>query len=166
MKVKNGTRRKESVSRRANKVEIIKGTLSKHKRGFGFVIPESGEGEDIFISPPGINGAMNGDYVEVRLLTHSETGSTREGVIEQILKRAATDIVGTFEKSKRFGFVVPYDKRLNDDVFVLKRILMAHKQGIWLWQRSLNIRTSIIARKEELQKSLVKLENQEEILRL
>jgi ribonuclease R len=100
---------------------IFEGVLSKHRKGFGFVIPKDGEGGDVFISPNSINGAMNGDTVSVRLLPPGETNRTREGVIHQILIRAALEIVGTFEKSKRFGFVVPDDRRFNDDIFVQKR---------------------------------------------
>lgn len=111
-KKRTGKKRKE---------ESLKGVLSKHKKGFGFVIPETGEGGDVFIAPNGINGAMNGDTVIVKLLPPGETSRTREGVIHQILERAAAEIVGTFEKSKRFGFVVPDDRRFNDDIFVLKK---------------------------------------------
>lgn len=103
------------------KEEIIIGTLSKHKKGFGFVIPEEDTGGDVFISQSNINDAMNGDLVAVKLLPADESDRTREGTIHIILKRGITEIVGTFEKSKRFGFVVPDDRKLNDDVFVQKR---------------------------------------------
>jgi ribonuclease R len=103
------------------KEEILTGVLSKHKKGFGFVVlPESDGGGDVFIAPDGINGAMNGDTVSVRLLPAWETDRAREGVIRQVLERAVAEIVGTFEKSKRFGFVVPDDRRLTDDIFVQK----------------------------------------------
>lgn len=129
MKVKKETNRKEVLLKKVKKSETVKGTLSKHKKGFGFVIPESSERGDIFISPADINGAMNGDYVAVRLLSPGVTGTTRDGVIEYIIKRAAIEIVGTFEKSKRFGFVVPYDKRYNDDIFVFKKDFNGAQSG-------------------------------------
>jgi ribonuclease R len=103
------------------KEEIITGTLSKHKKGFGFVIPETDQGGDVFIAPNNINGAMNGDTVSVRVLPPGESNRSREGTVQQILTRAASEIVGTFEKSKRFGFVVPDDRRFNDDIFVMKK---------------------------------------------
>ena len=103
------------------KEQIIVGILAKHKKGFGFVIPETDEGGDIFIAPTGINGAMNGDTVNVRLLAPGETSRSREGIIQQILTRAATEIVGTFQKSKRFGFVIADDRRFNDDIFIQKK---------------------------------------------
>ncbi|HYE67866.1 MAG TPA: VacB/RNase II family 3'-5' exoribonuclease, partial [Anaerovoracaceae bacterium] len=112
---------RKKLKTKIKKDEILVGVLSKHKKGFGFVIPEADEGGDVFIAPNAINGAMNGDSVSVRLLPPGETNRTREGVIQQILKRAATEIVGTFEKSKRFGFVIADDRRFNDDIFVLKK---------------------------------------------
>lgn len=112
---------KKKLPGKKRKEEIVTGILSKHKKGFGFVIPETDQGGDVFISPNSINDAMNGDAVVVRLLPPGETSRTREGVIQQVLTRAATEIVGTFEKSKRFGFVVPDDRRFNDDIFVMKK---------------------------------------------
>ncbi len=112
---------KKKLHVKKRKEELISGILSKHKKGFGFVIPETDQGGDVFISPNSINDAMNGDSVVVRLLPPGETSRTREGVIQQILTRAATEIVGTFEKSKRFGFVVPDDRRFNDDIFIMKK---------------------------------------------
>jgi len=112
---------RKKLKGKKRKEEVIVGILSKHRKGFGFVIPESDQGGDVFISPNSINGAMNGDTVSVRLLPPGETNRAREGVIQQVLTRAATEIVGTFEKSKRFGFVVPDDRRFNDDIFVMKK---------------------------------------------
>ena len=42
------------------------GTLDKNRAGFGFVRQE--EGEDIFVARSNMNGAMNGDLVQVDLL--------------------------------------------------------------------------------------------------
>ncbi len=112
---------KTKLKGKKKKEVIIEGVLSKHRKGFGFVIPKDGQGGDVFISPNSINGAMNGDTVSVRLLPPGETNRTREGVIHHVLSRAAVEIVGTFEKSKRFGFVVPDDRRFNDDIFVQKK---------------------------------------------
>lgn len=112
---------KKKLKGKKQKEVILTGILSKHKKGFGFVIPENDQGGDVFVSPNHMNGAMNGDTVSVKLLAPGETNRAREGVIHQVVKRAAVEIVGTFEKSKRFGFVVPDDRRFNDDVFVMKK---------------------------------------------
>ncbi len=111
--------------------EIIRGILSKHKKGFGFVTPiiedENEEefsiaekyNQDIFIPSKHLNGAMNGDTVDVAILPNKNGSKSREGYIDKIVEHGVKEIIGTFEKNKRFGFVVPDDKRFNnEDVFV------------------------------------------------
>jgi ribonuclease R len=115
--------------KKKNKEEMIVGTLSKNRKGFGFVIPKDNSDGDIFIGRSGLNGAMHGDYVAVRLLSGRDQDKAKEGVISIVLKRAVTEVVGTFEKSKKFGFVVPDDKRLNDDVFVHRRDFNGAQKG-------------------------------------
>lgn len=87
-------------------------------RGFGFVDIE-GEEEDIFIPESQINGAMDGDTVQVALVSQkSEEGRRREGVVVKILQRGITRVVGTFQKSKNFGFVIPDNVKMGQDVFI------------------------------------------------
>lgn len=98
--------------------EKYTGILEKTKSGFGFVRRE--EGGDIFISRRNMGGAMHGDTVVADLLPEHLCTRNREGIIEKVLSRGVTEVVGTFQKNKRFGFVVSDDKRNNDDVFVKK----------------------------------------------
>lgn len=98
--------------------KFLTGTFIGNARGFGFVEVE-GETEDIFISESQINGAMHGDLVQVSLLPgKAGNGRRREGVVEKILKRGITRVVGTFQKSKNFGFVIPDNLKLGQDIFV------------------------------------------------
>lgn len=104
------------------------GTLSKHRKGFGFVITEDEE-PDIYISARSImGGAMNGDRVLVELNPQSR-GNSREGVIVKIVERCTKELVGTFEKSKRFGFVVADDPRMGEDIFVRKKDFRGAQRG-------------------------------------
>lgn len=100
------------------RTERITGILDKNKAGFGFVRQE--EGGDIFVSKRNLAGAMHGDLVQVDMLPAYLWTRNREGIVDKVLERAVTEVVGTFQKNKRFGFVVPDDKRNNDDVFVRK----------------------------------------------
>ncbi len=95
------------------------GIFTAHERGFGFVVVEGRE-DDIFISTDYINGAFQGDSVEVTLLKESnkETGKRAEGKITRILSHGTTRIVGYFEKSKKFGFVRPDNQKILKDIFV------------------------------------------------
>ena len=100
------------------KIEKAIGVLDKNKAGFGFVRQE--EGGDIFIGRSNLGGAMHGDTVEVDLLPKYLWVRNKEGIIDKVIERANTEVVGTFQRNKRFGFVVPDDKRNTDDVFVRK----------------------------------------------
>lgn len=98
--------------------KYLTGIFTAHQKGFGFVTVE-GEEEDIFISAEDIGGAMHKDTVQISLLPASG-GRRREGKVEKILERGVTHVVGTFELSKNFGFVVPDDPKIGRDIFVPK----------------------------------------------
>ncbi|MEG0662201.1 MAG: ribonuclease R, partial [Anaerovoracaceae bacterium] len=119
---------KKKIKKKKKSIRIS-GILQKHRKGFGFVSVEDG-GADIFISREGINGAMNGDMVVVDLLPECLCrGDSREGIITAVETRAIKEVVGTFDKSKRFGFVVPDDKKLNDDIFINKKYFSGAQKG-------------------------------------
>jgi len=98
--------------------DIKVGTFSGTQRGFGFVTID-GEDEDIFIPPEATRGALHGDRVAV-MIKDEQTGRRKEGAVVSILERGRNEIVGTFEKSKNFGFVVPDNQKLGSDIFIPK----------------------------------------------
>ena len=95
------------------------GTFISHPRGFGFVQVEEMEGaRDIFVPEEGIGSAFYGDKVQV-VVTKEEKDSKRcEGTIAKVLERGMGEIVGTYEKSSGFGFVVPDNQRFLRDIFI------------------------------------------------
>lgn len=105
------------------KVGIFSGTI----RGFGFVRME-GEEEDIFIPEDSIHSALNGDKVEVEIVKE-KTGRKREGVIRKILERANEEIVGTFTKSKNFGFVIADNQKFGRDIYIPKEYIKGAVSG-------------------------------------
>ena len=94
----------------------LRGMFQANARGFGFVTVE-GESEDIFISENDMNGAMQGDEVEV-VITKAPEGKRREGKITKIVQRGIQRIVGYYQSRKNFGFVVPDNERFLQDIFV------------------------------------------------
>ena len=102
--------------------------MKKHRRGFGFVTCENME-KDIFISPDSMSGAMNGDEVEIDLIPEYLWQDSPEGIVTKVLNRKLTEVAGTFEKSKKFGFVVPDGKKLNEDIFIRKKYFSGAKKG-------------------------------------
>ena len=99
-------------------MEILQGKFIGHERGFGFV-KVSDEIPDIFIAKNNKKDAMNGDIVEVRILKEKH-GVHNEGAIINVVERNTKQVVGTFEKSKNFGFVIPDDNQLGTDIFISK----------------------------------------------
>lgn len=96
----------------------ISGVFTANVRGFGFVAIE-GETDDIFIPENQINGAMHGDTVQVVLVPgKTAEGKRKEGTITGILQRGVIKVVGTFQKKQSFGFVIPDNMKLVQDIFI------------------------------------------------
>jgi len=100
------------------KMNLITGTLDGNQKGFAFLRPDNKDSSDIFISPVDMNGAMHGDRVIVRPMKTTEEVKSPEGKVIRILERANEYVIGTFQKSKNFGFVVPDDKKIAFDIFI------------------------------------------------
>lgn len=101
------------------RMNLIRGKVQRHPRGYAFIIPEEEGYPDVYVSEHDLNGAMNNDTVIVRL--HPKTmGTHPEGVVIRIIERGVKELVGTFSDSKYFGFVVADDKRIPNDIFIPK----------------------------------------------
>ena len=98
-------------------MSVFEGRFIGNKRGFGFVEVEE-LGEDIFIPIRSKNGAMNNDTVSVKV-QKGQQGKRKEGQVLKVLKRNTSEIVGLFQKSQNFGFVIPDDEKYND-IFISK----------------------------------------------
>ncbi|MEA4848305.1 MAG: VacB/RNase II family 3'-5' exoribonuclease, partial [Clostridiaceae bacterium] len=111
------------------KMNMVTGRIQGNKKGFGFLIPDNKDLRDLFIPAENLNGAMNDDRVIVRLTAGESETKKSEGEVIRILKRANSRIVGTFENGKGFGFVVPDDPRIYQDIFISKPDFNGAKNG-------------------------------------
>lgn len=87
-------------------------------KGFGFVRIE-GKDEDIFIPASYTNGAHDKDKVLVKI--SESTGPSkrsREGVIISVLERNSDNVVGTFQRTKTYGFVIPDNAKFGGDIYI------------------------------------------------
>ncbi len=100
------------------------GIFRANEKGFGFVEFESEDMEDVFIPAKSVNGALNGDTVQINIFKPKTKERRAEGKIVKILKRDKDTVVGIFQKSKSFGFVVPDDKKFDTDIFISKNKCM------------------------------------------
>ncbi|MBR2704603.1 MAG: ribonuclease R [Clostridia bacterium] len=96
-----------------------KGIIRINEKGFGFVKIE-GEDEEIYISGKNTNTALNEDEVVVEITDVKDGANHTEGKVVKVLKRGKDTIVGIFEPSRNFGFVVPDDKKFGSDIFISK----------------------------------------------
>lgn len=102
------------------KMNLVRGKIEMNKKGFAFLIPEDENEKDIYIHSSDLLSAMNNDTAIVRIEKKGVRDNRPEGVVIRILERANNQIVGTFEDSQEFGFVIPDDKRIPNDIFIPK----------------------------------------------
>lgn len=100
------------------------GVFESTSKGFGFVSVE-GQEKDIFIKASDTKNAFYHDKVKV-VVTLPQKGDRRaEGKIIEIVDHEVKTLVGTYQKNKNFGFVVPDNQKISCDIFVSKE----HEQG-------------------------------------
>ena len=105
------------------------GKFVSHRKGFGFVESDEEYTQDLFIPINDINGAMHNDRVMAEIVTPATDEKRAEGKIVKIIEREVTKIVGTFQPSKSFGFVVPDDKKFNKDIYIPKRFFSGAREN-------------------------------------
>lgn len=98
----------------AENPEYVTGKLTRHRDGYGFLIPDrplEGTTGDVFLPPKEAEKGMHGDRVLAHLSRHSREGHV-EGEIVRILHRAHTTVVGEFRIKRRENFVIPSDEHI------------------------------------------------------
>ncbi|MBP2652828.1 MAG: rnr [Firmicutes bacterium] len=112
------------------RMNLMAGTLSASDKGYGFVLPNNPEERDVYIPVDSMMNAMHGDRVVARLHNRKAgAGKAREGEIIRIVRRANSQILGTFENSRHFGFVTPDESRIRQDIFIPKGEFNGAKNG-------------------------------------
>ena len=96
--------------------EFLAGTFSGTAKGFGFVTVE-GRPDDIYIPYDKVKDAMHGDRVQI-IAEPARGGRRAEGTVVKVLERANQTLVGYYQKSKNFGFVIPDNQKIGEDVFI------------------------------------------------
>lgn len=101
------------------KKELKIGTYRKNQKEFGFVKLEDQE-DEIYIARENSLNALNGDTVGIEITKNKEADKKEEGKIIKIIRHEKNTVVGTFQKNRNFGFVVPDDKNFGTDIFISK----------------------------------------------
>jgi len=98
--------------------DLLVGKFISNSKGFGFVVVE-GMDEDFYISKENVMNAFHGDLVEV-VPVNGNGGKRKEAKVVKILEHTMTKLVGTFQSHNTFGFVIPDNGKLSQDIFIAK----------------------------------------------
>ena len=96
--------------------EKVQGKYSATRHSYGFIEADGFE-DDFFVSGSDANGALNGDIVEFEISARSK-GRRKCAVVTQISERAIKSVVGTYEKTGSYGFVVSDNPYFEKDILV------------------------------------------------
>ncbi|HUP01143.1 MAG TPA: ribonuclease R [Gemmatimonadota bacterium] len=109
-------------------ISLVVGRIDATRSGSGFVVPDQKTGEpDIFVPQHKLAGATHRDRVVARI--EGRRDGRPDGRVIRVLERARSEVVGTLQRSKHFGFVVPDNPRLKFDVYVAQEDLNQAKEG-------------------------------------
>src|SRR4249920_1169521 len=101
----------------AEQLDLIAGTVIAHPDGFGFLKPDKGGGDDLFLPPGEMRKALHGDRV-LGSVTNVDQKGRREGAIVEVLERRLTRIVGRYSERAGIGTVVPDDRRITNELLI------------------------------------------------
>lgn len=95
------------------------GIFTGNQKGFGFVTVE-GETEDYFVGIHATGGALHNDKVMIRI-TNAPEGKRKEAQVVKIIEHSNREVVGYFQKNKKYGFVIPDNRKLSEDIFISEK---------------------------------------------
>ncbi len=109
------------------RMDLVRGRVSSHADGFGFVIPDDG-GDDLYLSSREMRKVLHGDRV-LASCTGSDRRGRREGMIVEVLESANECIVGRYVEENGVALVVPDEPRINQDVIVPLKDALGARPG-------------------------------------
>ncbi|WP_075602188.1 ribonuclease R [Saccharicrinis aurantiacus] len=97
--------------------KYIIGTVDATKSGAAYIVPEDGDGDDVFVSQQNLKSALNGDIVKVQCFA-KKRGKSQEGEVLEIIERKRDSFVGRIEMSDNFAFLVTDNRVMFKDLFI------------------------------------------------
>jgi ribonuclease R len=101
------------------KLDLVTGTVSGHRDGFGFVIRDDGEPEDVYLSAREMRPLFDGDRVAVRIRGLDRRGRA-EGELVDVLERGVREIAGQYIRERGIGIVIPDNSKISHRVLIPK----------------------------------------------
>ncbi len=101
------------------KIDLVTGTVSGHKDGFGFVVRDDGDEDDVYLSAREMRSLFDGDRVAVSVVGRDRRGKP-EGKLVEVLERATRELVGKFIRERGIGVVIPDNARIAHRILIAK----------------------------------------------
>ena len=115
------------VRERRSDRERREGVLKVNPRGFGFVASPTASGDDAYISPENLNGAMHGDHVTIDIVARGSRGP--EGHIVEIKSRGSQRVSGILRRRGKSAWVELDDPRMKGPVVLTSEIDKTSAEG-------------------------------------
>src|SRR5262245_20665550 len=100
------------------RLDTLAGVVRRHADGYGFVVLDDEQEDDIYLPRHAMQGVMHGDHVLVRLETRQRYGERRSGRVVQVLERGQQEVVGRVERLGKHCWLLPLDARICPDIFI------------------------------------------------
>jgi ribonuclease R len=101
------------------KLDLVTGTVSGHRDGFGFVVRDDGESEDVYLSAREMRPLFDGDRVAVRVKGMDRRGRA-EGQLVDVLERGTQQVAGQFIRERGIGLVIPDNSKISHRILIPK----------------------------------------------
>lgn len=96
--------------------DLIRGKVSAHPDGFGFLIPDEG-GDDLYLSGREMRQVLHGDKVVVCQIGLDQRGR-KKGKIVDVIERVNKQIVGRFHSEKGIVYVIADNKKIHQEILL------------------------------------------------
>ncbi|MDP2227630.1 MAG: RNB domain-containing ribonuclease, partial [Moraxellaceae bacterium] len=96
---------------------LIRGRVSGHPDGFGFLIPEDGTA-DLLLTSREMRRVFHGDIVLARECGYDHKGR-REAQIVRVAEKTAKTLVGRYYEESGSAYVIPDNPRITQEVMIL-----------------------------------------------
>lgn len=99
------------------KLDLVTGTVSAHRDGFGFVIRDDGEPDDVYLSAREMRPLFHGDRVAIRVIGSDRRGRA-EGELVDVLERSTRKVAGQFIRERGIGLVIPDNPKISHRILI------------------------------------------------
>ena len=110
------------------KLDLVTGKVSGHRDGFGFVVRDDGEPDDVFLSAREMRSLFDGDRVAIRIVGDDHRGRS-QGELVDVLERGTREVAGKFIRERGIGVVIPDNAKLSHRILIPKGEAANAKHG-------------------------------------